>query len=172
MRSGWNPLVDRVHLPRQRLHDRVYVGTIRSSVCIMLQTISIILSIAGLLACPYNCMAVPRTDRAAVGKTCGCGKASCGRDADHNEQSGSEQSKPADCDGCCSCACKAAIDTTPGRPSIELVTDLVSPACDLYDMRAHRELSAGVLANGDPLMAPPAVISGRGLRLQMDSLLL
>lgn len=138
----------------------------------MLQTLSILLSIAGLIACPYNCMSVPKTDLAAAAVTCGCGEASCGQRVDPSRQTSSEQSIPSDCDGCCPCTCEAALDKTPSCPSIELVTDFGSPACDLYDTLPHCAASANVSANADHFAVQPAIIFGRALRLQIDSLLL
>lgn len=138
----------------------------------MFRIAHILVTIAALLACPFNCMG-QLTGREQAGQVqgCGCCRRQCPPAADSEATTDSDPSErspaaPGD-DGCeCgNCLCRGALLTDDDLPR-----DLAS--CAFFPAPSVAWLSFAPAAGGftGDLLLPHASLSGRLLRLALESL--
>lgn len=143
----------------------------------MFRVAYVLLTVAGSLACPFECMAkiggqsAPARQRVA----CSC----CQHRQDPADESGSGTSPvgsqrrgPAHPEGCdCLCLCKGAVETTES-PKVDLGEQMAFAV--RLDTSLVTQAGAGVLSlpSFDEGPPPPGLGSGRMIRLALASLLL
>ena len=143
----------------------------------MFRVAYILLTIAGILACPFACMAKVGGHRASVEQRAGCSccqhrQAPAGESGSGRSPVEPERRGPAHPEGCnCTCLCKGAVETTE------------VPKADLGEQTAFAvwlDTSLLTQAGAGPLsfssfgeaLPPPQLGSGRMIRLALASLLL
>jgi len=143
----------------------------------MFRVAYVLLTVAGILACPFACMANVGAQSASVEQRAGC---SC---CQHRQapvaESGSgsrlvepEHRSPAHPEGCnCTCLCKGAVETT-GVPKADLGEHMALAVWLGTSLLTHADAGALSLSSFDEGPPPPRLGSGRMIRLALASLLL
>ena len=148
----------------------------------MFRVAYILLTIAGILACPFTCMAKVGGLRASVEQRAGCsccqhpqapaGESGSGRSPPEPERREPERRGPAHPEGCnCICLCKGAVETT-GVPKVDLGEQTAFAVwldASLLTQAGAESLSFSSFGEALP---PPQLGSGRMIRLALASLLL
>lgn len=139
----------------------------------MFRAAYVLLTIAGILACPFSCMAKVGDHRASVEQRAGC---SCCQDrqnpADERSPLEPERRGPANPEGCdCTCLCKGAVETK-AVPMADLDGQLAFAVCLDVCLLRHPNVESPSLFHFSESPPPPQLGSGRMIRLALASLLL
>ena len=132
----------------------------------MFRAAYVLLTIAGILACPFSCMAKVGDHRASVEQQAGC---SCCQD---RQAPDGERRGPANPEGCdCTCLCKGAVETK-AVPMADLDVQLAFAVCLDACLLRHPNVESPSLFHFGESPPPPQLGSGRMIRLALASLLL
>jgi hypothetical protein len=138
----------------------------------MFRTTYVLLTILGIIGCPYRCMpvafAAPEIQPKASTCAC-CQKHKTAAPAPRgNQEKHRDDSSKSDC--CCSCLCGGSLEKSPPRPMLDPWAFGTFLAADLLGDSLSGTGNSGELAAPDHLCKP--VDSGRDIRLSLGSLLL
>jgi hypothetical protein len=139
----------------------------------MFRTAYVLLTMLGIIGCPYKCMpvasAAPEVEPKA--STCACcqkHKTAAPAPRGSQEKQRDDTSKKAGC--CCACLCGGSLEKSPPCPVLDPWTFFTFLAADLLGDSLSGTRNSGELAAPDGLCKP--VASGRDIRLSHRSLLL